>query len=558
MKKLGLIISILALLSPFIIFYLQTDKPDVVYTVSDNIPVSNESANNNIQQVEIKNSGNSTAKGIQLKIDADIKKSRVIQDSESDKVEIYKGRSFELVYSQLPPDGKFTVVIESDIKGLDEKILTIKSEDGNARNGLESNTNIFSLPNIFLTLYILVFSMFNLRSSYTYLKLKRTLNPSRENIEFVFRKKPFYFKEKEWAELLKNFLEVKIQGDLLGRYLEVNIEEWNSYKILIMNDKPNLSEEDWNKIKKEAVDAFKIKIRYYILSPNIFYSDEKVVSFGVSVAEKLGNLPDSLKREISGLISDEYINYKSKQKYFDLKGINKTITEPKPNFVKQENWDNYIEFLSEIQYMFLLQTIFRNYEEPIKVMSQYETKIVKDKDKLNELAYSIEFYRYLLDKLIHKQDYEFKEKPNWIKEEDIQKLNRISSIIVKCNKDIEITGKKNMFINKLITKGELLEDDKPEYFDGYEWEKIIKLSDKLKEIDQFESNHQSRQATLVTEEKEVSKLKEKVRFQLNTIHDLLQNPYTIDRIESYDNYFSKGNYENLEKLAAYLKENDVS
>jgi hypothetical protein len=44
-----------------------------------------------------------------------------------------------------------------------------------------------------------------------------------------------------------------------------------------------------------------------------------------------------------------------------------------------------------------------------------------------------------------------------------------------------------------------------------------------------------------------------VKKQLDTIHNILKDPSEIDRIEDYNIPFSKGNWDNLNQIANYLK-----
>ncbi|TYS60597.1 hypothetical protein FZD47_20530 [Bacillus infantis] len=558
MKKILPVLAIvIPVIATFVVYYLESETSDVVYSISDNIPVSDaENAGTNTQQIEIKNLGSLTAKDIQLKIDADISNYRVINDSASDKVNVFHENIFELLYSELPPDGQFTLVIESDIKGLDEDILTIKSDDGIARNVLENDNNKIGLLiySVVIIAYIL-FSINTLKSSYTYSKLKSALYYSSRNVDFIYSKKPIYIKDMDWAELLNNFLQQKIREDLLRDYI-YEVDGLNTFKILLNKDKPKyLTEDEWGELRKKAAEVFKTKIRQAILgSKPIHTTDSNIITFLTSISEAAEQLSDSIKRELGILISNEYVSYKIKKKYINLDEVNNNLLETKPIFVSQNDWDTYKEFMAGLQYMLILQELFKSFNDPYEIINRYQDTIVKDKEKIIDIGYSINFYKYFLNALIYNADYEFREKPDWLKDSEIRVLDRISNIILKSKKDIELANKKNSMINQLILREELIEVDQPEFLNDQEWRQVISLNDKFKKMSEFEITYQSRSETLEREEIEASKLIEKVRYQLNTIHNLLLDPSTIDRIESYDNYFSEGNFLNLVKLADYLKE----
>ncbi|MED3965066.1 hypothetical protein [Niallia taxi] len=560
MKRVWLIIGfIVPIMVPFIIWYLETEKADIVYSISDNIPVSDaDNADINTQQIEIKNLGSLTAKDVQLKIDANISNYRVINDSASDKVDIFDKNAFELIYSELPPDGQFTLVIESDIKGLDEKILIIKSDEGIARNVLENERNSNKIGIIIfgvISFVYLFFAVNALKSSYAYLKLKNTLLYSMtERMDFIYSKKPIYIKDTDWEKLLNSFIQLKIDEDLSRDYTS-EVNSLNTLKILLNKDKPRyLSDDTWNKLRKKAAEVFTIKIKQSILGSNSIPTDPSIITFFTGVLEAIEQLSDSLKREIGIFISKEYINYKAKKKYIRLEDVNNNLAETKPSFVSQSDWNTYLELLAEIQYMLILQEMFRSYNDPLEILNRYQDIIVKHSEEIKGIAYSIKFYKYIWDILIVKGDYEFIEKPDWLKESDIRELERITNLIVKSKVDIEFANKKTSLMNQLILSEELVEEERPEYLNEREWGQVITLNDKFKKLNEFETTYQNRREALQKEEEETSKLIEKVRFQLTTIHNLLQDPSTIDRIESYETYFAKGNYLNLVKLAAYLKE----
>ena len=60
------------------------------------------------------------------------------------------------------------------------------------------------------------------------------------------------------------------------------------------------------------------------------------------------------------------------------------------------------------------------------------------------------------------------------------------------------------------------------------------------------------QETVRIEKMETEKLKEKIVNQLNIIHNVLNDPKSIDRIEDYSNVFAHGNFDNLRKISLLL------
>ena len=84
------------------------------------------------------------------------------------------------------------------------------------------------------------------------------------------------------------------------------------------------------------------------------------------------------------------------------------------------------------------------------------------------------------------------------------------------------------------------------------------INDKNKYIDIIESqdNLIKEEIQLSIEKEEVFRQKDKIEKQLVFINELLENPNRINRVEDYDNTFSKGNLDNLKKVAEYLRPNE--
>lgn len=161
---IGILIATAGIIIP-ILYDMNVNKPDLVYTISDYIPIeSNNENTNNIQQITVKNIGDKPSNDIQVKINGEILESRVVTDSAEDTYEVYP-YIFELVYSELPPEGSFQLVIETSINGLNEDVLTIKSEDGLARNGLdeESTSLIGLIVLLFFPIIYFIIMFFSLR-----------------------------------------------------------------------------------------------------------------------------------------------------------------------------------------------------------------------------------------------------------------------------------------------------------------------------------------------------------------------------------------------------------
>ena len=122
-------------------YYLNLEKADIRYTLSDEIPVKffkNEAAEN-IQQIEIKNIGNDIAEKIIVRIQSNVEEYDISKYSEHDTEVVHRTESlFELIYPELPPQGKFKLIIKSIGRGIQKNDLEIQHRKGLAQEALTS------------------------------------------------------------------------------------------------------------------------------------------------------------------------------------------------------------------------------------------------------------------------------------------------------------------------------------------------------------------------------------------------------------------------------------
>lgn len=554
------IISIITLVTTVVLFNIGNEKPDLVYTVSGNIPMntSDDSRDSNIQQVEVKNIGNQAANNIQIVIDGEIIDSKVIKDSEADKVTIYPDK-FELVYTELPPEGNFKLIIESTLNGLNENILTVKSENGLARNGLEDKENPLLLLIITAISFLVYFTImaYSIRDMLINQKVKRIALRAYESMDYIYKKKPFYIKENDWKDIVKTFIQVKLKEDISTKYT-ISAEKLNCIFIL-KSDRPLcLSEGDWTEIKREAKETLFLKIDYAAFIQS--YSNDRLTEFLTSIYDYKISFSETLNLELSKELSSSYLKNRKNKFFIYTKDINNELTKPKPKFVIAEDWEEYQSFLGNLQYMYILEEIYKSYNNPFEKIAEYEKIIHKDIKELKKLAYDIEFYRFISNTFNHLfEKIELKDKPNWMEDEDYQKINRIKTNI-NSNVDKEKTIDEQIYVISEVVNKNKLPDEKPYSMSDKHWDTLnllYKYSDEIKNLEEetekrsTELNQKERE--LGIQKEEVGCLKDTIERQLHIVNEIFNDPTVIDRIESYNNVFAMGNYESLVKLAEKLK-----
>lgn len=141
-----------------------------------------------------------------------------------------------------------------------------------------------------------------------------------------------------------------------------------------------------------------------------------------------------------------------------------------------------------------------------------------------------------------------KAKPEIIDEDDWKKYQSFLHKFQKLNTLLTENSILRELFNDLIFGNELKE--KPDKITIDDWERLKRFE---KEI--FEKSSQINEDLIELEDikRETIPLKEKLERQLKIIHEVLNDPTAIDRIEEYSNPFSTGNFENLKIIAQLIK-----
>jgi len=142
MQKKSAIIGTVAitLLPVLATWYISRSAPDVRYTLLERIPVSAGSAQSpveTVQQLQVRNSGSAKAERIIVRVNEPVKLDNVSKYAESDQIKVVSTeRSFQLEYPELPPDGRFSLVLRSLGSGINTGNLDISHSAGKATEAL--------------------------------------------------------------------------------------------------------------------------------------------------------------------------------------------------------------------------------------------------------------------------------------------------------------------------------------------------------------------------------------------------------------------------------------
>lgn len=526
---------------------LSQEKPTLMYSLSESIPtnLSGDSFLESIQQLSILNLGNSPAKKIRVKINTNIKNYELLKYSSSDKVLVNRSDNvFELLYDELPPDSQFKIVINSNWPSLLKEAIDISHSKGKAVEKLKDTTakvNAYLYRGL-ITIYLLVM-VFGLRKIFID---SLESNSKYDPLKLLKRKQPLYISDEKWERFRKNSIENLIKMD--DRHFSELYEAY-SYKFL-SKDKPGfLSDSEWEQLAEES-NKMLSKLLIHNVEFKSFYGDsENLLNIKRPKHFKKKEWDEILqkinKRVIANRI-EELIRY-----YFNSDTILKEIKKDFPKGAIPELWEKYHVFLMELY--FVASTLeCASSISPIKELKLKEVNLLKeyDRNKLQDIAYYMQLLKILPVHDIKKaEEFLNNKETDWIAENDYNILKK--------------QAEHTLELNKLLNKNTIIQNSLKTILDR------IPLSDSMikelpetdkEKLKQFSSGIVEAEKEIKRKENELKELslhtesiKSKIEKQLNIIHEFIQDPTVLERLEDYSNAFAPGNFKNLLKIAEFRK-----
>ncbi|MEJ7681730.1 MAG: hypothetical protein WKG06_28560 [Segetibacter sp.] len=191
-----------------------TDKPNVVYSISDAIPTSliNSDSSEIIQQLYIKNIGQLPAENIIIKITKPILHFDIRKSSDFDSVKTSVSKIYtQINYQRLPPQSSFTILIKLFEEPLLKESIEIKHDKGIATEAFAKESNTSFIQKLLIGLYALL-TIFQIRRIilYDYETDAEYYNPEK----ILKKTKPFLMGLSRWKGLrekaIQNFLNLKL------------------------------------------------------------------------------------------------------------------------------------------------------------------------------------------------------------------------------------------------------------------------------------------------------------------------------------------------------------
>jgi hypothetical protein len=493
-----LVIIITGILAKYKIF---ADKTELKYSLSQKIDSDflENKEEFGIQQLTVKNSGDLIISDIVIKINSKINDFKLKKFSVKDSiVAINSDSNFELNYSNLPPNGEILLLVKSN--GINKDNIEIFYANGKAVEIFENDLSLeqyFFYFVIFIYLLMIINSYF--KSSFYLFESEATYS-SKKILE---KKQPWYMNKSKWS---------KIREIAVNNYFDSNhyffnkIEESSYYTFLNENDNINLTIDEKKKLRDLAFAL--------------------------------------LKKNIGSILFNSYFN-----KDLQLKHLKK------PSSIEDHEWEEIIKNLSKVKLEVTLRDIFESkynsLEKTENILNKEQIDLMNEEDfsKLKEILNNYYMSLILIEISRNTESYSH---INWeiLNQKNKEKLLDIKKII----KESEESKK---YFSELINITRNSFDwstlpDRPENIEEIDWFKIENIFENVTQL-KIKANKDLKEANIIYQE--FYPLKEKVSAQLELINNLLIDPKSISKVESYNIPFEKGNWENLIKISEILKIN---
>jgi hypothetical protein len=505
MKVIMLLLTAVGMIViPLLIYFLNTQRPDIQYTLSEPLKLGQGESGKLWQQLEVRNEGSVRAEDIFIKVGTKISNFEISKHSEGDKAEVLsESDPFEVRYDGLVPKGKFTITLCSVQKRVTLEDISIAHSKG---VGIEAFSRSQKLLKIFFFLIFFIVVAYNIIAGSRALSLGNielsSINYLPERI--LKKKKPFYVPKDTWNKVREMAIE-----RLLTRSDVYNFpSQSKSYKILC-EDKPDyLENAEWDKLQEVSVSRLEENISYHI---NVSYDHKEILA--LIKIKRPQHLPDNIWIRLRKDAQDRYI--RNRQRYFfsmSIKDVGSILKEDRPEGFENEIWQEFVKNASETL-LGKIQDKICSSSEPMVILNDEDLSLIENY-QVNILRHDAYKRQIMLMPDVRDPNgaKEFLEKgrPSWIADDDYRRY--------------KATAEKN-----------------------------LKLDDCLDECSKKEKTLSEKEAELDTKNRELSNKLAKITKQLEVIDACLSDPDVLDKIEDYNNCFAPGNFANLKKISEVLK-----
>lgn len=511
-------------------------EPDIVYSLSKSIVIANNQGNSpeNIQQLEIKNIGEEVARNIIVKVLGAINSVDILKFSSKDVVtQDLTHEILEVKYENLMPTGSFSIVVRTN-QTISNDDVSIVCENGKAVDAFSKDIKlsaiIIAASVILLLLYIAIIA---------YLGYKDFLMQEARSdsaITLIKKIKPWIITEAYWKKIL-----FTANSTILNNFFETYYSSIDtSPPYLFLNSEVDLilDQESRQKLINIASKALSNIVKHQI------YFAYRINALEAMLSLKMPrHMPQDDWIYLLGLIQANYIHLKTKELLGDLFSKKLYLKEDfKLDSLRPELQASFLNFMKEYNFFKSLliisssSNVSEDYKSTCKYTNSTERRALYDTAK--SMLYQTLARQHTIDELRSI----INSNSDWLAGHD-------QSIILNIINKVDNTLKFRDALIQAIDRN-TLSDDLSKNLN----ESQVDLIKNIVSILCKENDLHDKKLELLEELDKTKITKNKVLKQLQFIDELLKNPEAIDRIEDYEDTFSRINYKNLKLISNVLTE----
>jgi len=552
MKSVGrniLFLVIAPIVVGLALWYFQRDYVDLQYSLSEPLPTKflSESGAQTVQQLTVINRGNIPANDVKIETKSAINRFDVEKNVATDSVVIDRDRSnFSAVYDSLAAGSKIKIVFELNHDLISSEDITVSHSKGRAVEVFSDSSDSFgwlSIISIGITFFYLFLAFFELRS--VSLSRLKTHSIFEKPQDFLSSRKPIMISESQWNEVRKEYVK---KYNFPRLFMPTDLESSDLYNFLSSTKPDYFTDGEWSLFSENARSQFKDII------------DARHARYvGTQMLEELLLLkkPELFSNQewadFRDKVSDSVVSYRLTRimPIPSLDYLERYFVDEKPAGISEKSWENFRSIVQSVFYVKVVEECISEYK-PISRLESINKNLLNDNDvkKLFDLAYKVQFHLEPRLSIFSYQEAEMfleSEKPDWLKGTDLEKLKEKASLI----KDSHLAKKEYESLTskiQTIFEGYAL-GDKPSAISHPRWREFCKFYELMNErIHKLESDL----LQVAQSKSDVKEFKNRLLKQLSIIDRVLSEPSYVDKIEDFDNPFSKGNFENLTKVSELL------
>lgn len=529
-----------------LLFHFTRERADLVFFLSDALPLPTKDVGKSVQQLEIRNVGNKAAENIVVRVSPHLETLRVIPFSASDKYATTQtAGDSELTYPTLPPDGTIKLILQIAGAPVAPSAVLIAHSGGRARGALSDEDWSLSFW-VFQGLTVFYLGLC-LRSVYGWrvesLERDARLKPR----DVLLKQKPLLLSASAWNEVQKEA--ARCFFDSTPSY-RARVEDTPSYWVLDRETPSRVPAEIWEQLVREAkgklVDEALAVARRTELPERVAPTLETPMPHYCPP-----DIWNGVQEAINGYYFSLLLSRPWELDSLAKDGLARATERLLPQFAAKLK-----ELVSNLCAYALVGELLNHY--PSNRNSRVESIDAHNSGNLSERAFkTLRAFAYALDlrdfstglfdpsrtSVVHEP------KPGWIKQEDFNRLRELRVQVEGLHTALELNSSIAAVLSSVV-QGQPLPKKKPQSISEEEWNSLLERS---REIESVRRRTKKEADRLLRQQTDLAHRREKINMQLQIIHDVLSDPSAIERVEEHSNPFAAGNFENLKRVAAYLQ-----